>query len=126
MYLRGSARISRIDRIRHEAEKYWNEERHITGNRRGAIETVWGRSCEWRTAEFLRGLQNGTHRGKEYEEDQSTRGRMGLGTASKSETPRMNILIESSGGRKFFGLKKTVYLQKNSFNNNENTKCSRP
>jgi hypothetical protein len=39
--------------------------RHITGNRRAAIEKVWSRSCEWRTAEFLDGLQSGTHRGKD-------------------------------------------------------------
>jgi hypothetical protein len=48
---------------------------------------------------------------------------MGLGTACKAETPRMNIVIESSGGEKLFGLEKTVYSQKNSFNNNKNTKC---
>jgi hypothetical protein len=46
-------------------------------------------------------LQNGTHRGREAAADQSTRGRMGLGTACKAETSRMkNVSIESSGGRK--------------------------
>jgi hypothetical protein len=38
-----------------------------------------------------------THRGKVGAADQSTHGRMGLGTACKEETSRMNISIESSG-----------------------------
>jgi hypothetical protein len=64
-------------------------------------------------------LQNGTHRGKGGAADQSVHGRMGLGTAFKGETPRMkNVSIESSGGKNYvFGLRKTVYPQKNVYIN---------
>jgi hypothetical protein len=109
-YLRRSARISRMDRIRNETikTKLGNEEGHITGNRRTAT------SCEWRTAELLDSLQNGTHRGNEDAADQSTRGRIGLGTACKAETSRMkNISVEDSGGTSHvFELRKTVYSLK--------------
>jgi hypothetical protein len=45
-------------------------------------------------------LHNGTHRGKAGAADQSTQGRMGLGTARKEETSRVkNVSIESSGGK---------------------------
>jgi hypothetical protein len=58
-------------------------------------------SCEWRSAELLDRLQNGTHRGKAGTADQSVHGRMGLGTACKEETSRIkNVLIQSSGGKK--------------------------
>jgi hypothetical protein len=46
---------------------------------------------------------------------------MGLGTACDIEISRMkNVLIKSSGGTKnyVFGLRKTVYSQKNSFTKN--------
>jgi hypothetical protein len=50
---------------------------------------------------LLDGLQNGTQRGKEGAADQSIHGRVGLGTACKGETLKMeNVSIESSGGRK--------------------------
>jgi hypothetical protein len=43
---------------------------------------------------------------------------MGIGTACKKETSRMkNVSIERSGGKNYvFGLRKTVYSQKISFN----------
>jgi hypothetical protein len=49
--------------------------------------------------------------------DQSMHERMGLGTACKGEILRMkNISIESYGGKHYvFGLRKTVYPQKNSY-----------
>jgi hypothetical protein len=74
-------------------------------------------SCEWKTAELLDGLQNGTHKGTAGASDQSIHGRMGLGTACKEETLRMkNISIENSGWEKIvFGLRKSVYPQKNSY-----------
>jgi hypothetical protein len=57
--------------------------------------------CEWRTAELLNRLQNGTHKGKGGATDQSVHGLMGLGTVYKGETLRMeNVSIVSSGGRK--------------------------
>jgi hypothetical protein len=48
---------------------------------------------------------------------QSIHGRMGLWAVCRGETSRMkNVSIVSSGGRKnFFGLRKTVYPQKNSY-----------
>jgi hypothetical protein len=64
-------------------------------------------------------LQNGIQREKGGAADQSACGRMELGTASKEETSRMmNVWIENSGGKNnyVFGLKKTVYSQKNFFN----------
>jgi hypothetical protein len=57
-------------------------------------------SCEWKTAELLNWLQNGTCREKGGAADQSIHGRMGLGTAGKGETSRMNVSIESFGGKK--------------------------
>jgi hypothetical protein len=58
-------------------------------------------SCEWRTAELLNRLQNGTRRGKGDAANQSIHGRIGLGIACKEETSRMkNISNESSGGKK--------------------------
>jgi hypothetical protein len=58
-------------------------------------------SCEWWTAELLDRLQYGTHRGKWGAADQSTHGRMGLGTECKVKTSRMkNVLIKNSGGKK--------------------------
>jgi hypothetical protein len=53
-----------------------------------------------RTAEFLDGLQNGAHRGKGDSADQSTHGRMMLGTACKAETSRMKCVSLESSGRK--------------------------
>jgi hypothetical protein len=84
-----------------------NEESYITRNRRTAIRMV----CERTTAGLLDRLQNGTHRGKGGEADQSTHGRIGLGTACKEETSRMrNVSSERSGAKKnVFGLRKTVY-----------------
>jgi hypothetical protein len=78
-----------------------------------------------RTAELLDRLQNGTHRGKGSPAEQSAHGRMGLGIASKEETSRMkNISFENSGGKNYdSGFRKTVYSQKNSFNNH-NVGCS--
>jgi hypothetical protein len=65
-------------------------------------------------------LHNGTCRVKGGVADQSTHRRMGFGTACKEETSRMkNVLIETSGGGEknyVFGLRKTVYSQKNSCN----------
>jgi hypothetical protein len=43
-------------------------------------------SRDWRTAELLDRLKNGTHKGKGGTEDQSTHGRMGLGTTYKEKT----------------------------------------
>jgi hypothetical protein len=40
-YIRYSARISLTDRIRNEENKNGNEGRHITGNRRIAINMLW-------------------------------------------------------------------------------------
>jgi hypothetical protein len=81
-YLRHSARISQMDRVRNEPirTKNGNEERHIIGNRRIAVTAT---SCKWRTAELLDRLQNGIHRGNGGAADQSTDGRMGLWTACK-------------------------------------------
>jgi hypothetical protein len=60
-------------------------------------------SYEWRIAELLLRLQNGTHKGKGGMGNLSVHGRMGLGTACKGETLRMkNVLIVSSGGRKLY------------------------
>jgi hypothetical protein len=71
--------------------------KEISQDRRTAIKMV----CEWRTADLLDRLQNGTHRGNGGEADQSTHGRTGKGTACKQEVSRMrNILIESSGVKK--------------------------
>jgi hypothetical protein len=58
-----------------------------------------GTACEWRIA------------------DQSVHERLRLGTACKEETSRIkNVSIESFGGKKYvFGLRKTVYSQKNSY-----------
>jgi hypothetical protein len=63
-------------------------------------------------------LQNGSHRGKGVAEDQSTHGRMGLGTVCKEETSRMkNVSIENWRKRVGFGLRETVCSQKHFFNN---------
>jgi hypothetical protein len=77
-------------------------------------------SCDWNAAELPDGLQNGTHRGTGVAADSSTHGRMGLGTTCREETLRMkNISIVSSGEKKYaFGLRKTVFSQENTCNNN--------
>jgi hypothetical protein len=64
---------------------------------------------------LLNRLQNGTHRGKGGAADHSIHGRMGLRTACKEETSRMkNVCTDSSGVKNYvFGLRKTVYSQKN-------------
>jgi hypothetical protein len=52
-------------------------------------------------AELLGRLQNGSHREQGGTADQSTHGRMGLGTAYKAETSRMKkVSIKKSGGKK--------------------------
>jgi hypothetical protein len=62
-------------------------------------------------------LQNGTHRGKRGAADQSTHGKMGLGTACKEETLRVRMFRsrDMEGKNYVFGLRKTVYSQKNSY-----------
>jgi hypothetical protein len=62
-------------------------------------------------------LQNGTHRGKGDAADQSVHGRMGLGTACKDETLRMNnVSIVSSGGRKLrLWVEENCVFTKNSY-----------
>jgi hypothetical protein len=69
--------------------------RHIKSKTRTAIKMVW--PCHANG-----GLQNGTHRGKGGgAAEQTTNGRMGLGTACKEETSRINdILIEITEGKK--------------------------
>jgi hypothetical protein len=50
------------------------------------------------------------------------KGRMGLGTACREETSKMNnITIEKSDRKKkVFWMRKTMYSHKNSFNSNNN------
>jgi hypothetical protein len=56
---------------------------------------------EWRTADMLDRLQNGTRRGNGDKADQSAHGGIGLRTACKEETSRMkNVSIESPGAKK--------------------------
>jgi hypothetical protein len=72
----------------------------------------WATSCKWRTAELLDGLNSGTHRGRGGEAGQSTRGRTGLGTECKAETPRMNVSIEGSGGGKSLWVGENCFYRK--------------
>jgi hypothetical protein len=56
---------------------------------------------ECRNAELFNWLQNGTQNRKGEETDQSTCGRMEIGTACKEENSMMkNLSIESPGGDK--------------------------
>jgi hypothetical protein len=77
-YLERSARIRQTDKVKMKQLEMGKNKRHVTGKRRSATIAT---SYEWRTAELLDGLQNGTHRGKEVAADQSVYDRMGLGTA---------------------------------------------
>jgi hypothetical protein len=73
-------------------------------------------ACEWRTAELLDRLQNGTHKGKGCTADQSLHGSMGLGSACKETLRMKDVSIKSSGGKNYvLGLRKTVDSQKNSY-----------
>jgi hypothetical protein len=59
------------------------------------------------------GLLNETHREKAGTAEQSTHGRMGLGTACEKEISRMKkISIDGSEEKNVFGLRKTAFTEK--------------
>jgi hypothetical protein len=75
-YLRRSARISRMDKIRNKAI------RTKMGIKKNFVKEIQEQQLRWyghikrRTEKLLNRLQNGSHRGKGSEVDQSTHGRM--------------------------------------------------
>jgi hypothetical protein len=98
-YLRGSARISRMDRIRDETI------RTKMGLKKDILREMEEQQLRWyghitrmENCRIARQIAEWNPQGDGGAADQSTHGRVGLGTARKGETLRMeNVSVESSG-----------------------------